>query len=158
MIGNSKVGLTRGHFIYHAYPYFPQACRRIHATAVALYQYSGGCNIGRAAWSSASSAEHVGAPTSQYSKQPLDSMMCHLYSAQACRRIHATAVVRKLKAAGLMEFSGTLRPSTEPLAPALIAPLLPPPVQLPPLNKPSPPLPLPLMPAPLQKGRSSNNR
>jgi len=68
IIRNSKIGLTRGHFISHAYPYCPQACRDI----------------------------------------------------------HTTAVVRKLKAAGLMEFSGTLRPSTEPLAPALIAPLLPP--------------------------------
>jgi hypothetical protein len=47
-------------------------------------------------------------------------------SAQACRRIQTTVVARKLKAAGLVAFSGKLRPSTEPLAaPALTAPRLP---------------------------------
>jgi len=52
--------------------------------------------------------------------------LCHLPFAQACRQIHTIVVVRKLKAAGLMAFSGTLHPTMEPLgAPVLGAPRLP---------------------------------
>jgi len=39
--------------------------------------------------------------------------LAHPHIVQACRRIHATAVVRKLKAAHLVAFSGVLRSSTE---------------------------------------------
>jgi len=50
---------------------------------------------------------------------------------QACRRIHTTVVVRKLKEAGLVAFSGTLRPSTEPLTgPPLAAPRVPTPPRI----------------------------